>query len=192
MKFLYPMLSLLIVAPAVQAQVNFQAAVQGGASTKATLIAGPGGLGDADTTWMQRTARRAQFEFLASRMAAKKAQSPQVRTFAQTIVDDHVRSKADLHDIARANELLLPEQPDPAQQKELTHLKSLNGAAFDAAYLKLMQTANQQDLSAEAAEVRTVHDRALLKYVQQQQETDQKHAQAAAQLQGAQPASQKK
>jgi putative membrane protein len=147
---------------------------------------GPGGLGTADTVWMQQKAHGAIFDIEASKLAAQKAQSPKVRAFAQTVVDDDMHAGETLGNIARKNEVLLPEHPDQAQQKELDHLRSLNGAAFDAAYLKAMRTATQHDMGAEQAEAHTVRDRALLDFVKQQQKQDQKQAHMAVQLQEAQ------
>jgi putative membrane protein len=147
-------------------------------------FSGPGGLGAADIVWIQQKAHGTIFDFEASRLAAKQAQSKQVRTFAKTIMDDDSSSGQMLSTIAKANEVLLPEHPDAAQQAELDRLTSLHGDAFDAAYLKDMRTAYQDDLAAERTEAGAVTDRALMKFVRHQQATDRTHARSAAQLQG--------
>lgn len=180
------LMAALLVAP--WAQPSFaQAPVSHPPTTPNTVpkkFTGPGGLGAADIGWMQQEAHGAIFDFEASQLATKQAQSKQVRTFAQKIMDDDSSSGKMLSTIAKANEVLLPEHPDAAQQTELDRLKSLTGAAFDAAYLKDMRTACHDDLAAEQTEARAVTDRALMKFVRHQQATDRTHARSAAHLQG--------
>lgn len=190
----FPTLALLLAAAPAYAQTPQNPPAQTVAKAPVASppkIVGPGGLGDADTAWLQQADREYLLEYEMSQAAEKKAQAKPVRAFARTLVQEHRRITDDLREIARANEVLLPERLDPAQQRTLVHLQSLSGAAFDTAYLQAIRQANQTDIATEHKEFLIARDRALHEFLQRKQMADRKVSQSMSQLQSSQTASNK-
>ncbi len=85
-----------------------------------------------------------QAEIALSQLAVQRAQDPQVKQFAQQMVDQHKQAGDQLKQIASASGLQVPDQLDRKHQKEQQKLSQLNGAAFDRQYLKDMVKAHKQ------------------------------------------------
>jgi putative membrane protein len=92
------------------------------------LLVGQGGLAEVDL----------------GRLAQAKAGSAAVKRFAQQMVDDHSKSHAELEKAARSANLAPPSQPSPDQQAARARLASLDGAAFDQAYLRVQLVEHQK------------------------------------------------
>lgn len=88
------------------------------------------------------------FEIAISNLAADKAQSVAIKTFARKMIDAHTQSTAKLN--AAASTSVPPITPDPAltaeQQAKLADLQSKSGAAFDTAFAAEQVTAHQSAL----------------------------------------------
>jgi putative membrane protein len=82
-------------------------------------------------------------EILASRLAAKQAQSAQVKSFAATMVHDHTAANDKLRTIAQKNGFPLAGVAMVEQQPDLVQLNNLNGADFDKAYIAMMRKDHQ-------------------------------------------------
>jgi putative membrane protein len=117
---------------------------------------------------MQELARANLAEIATGKLATGKAQSEEVRKFAQQMVDEHLRQFGELQKLARTKGIALPKD---AGEKRLQGTKKLESAAaeeFDRLYLdqmvgnhqkvlKLAQTAAKRaqdpDLKAAAQEL---------------------------------------
>ncbi len=90
------------------------------------------------------------FEIETSKLAADKAGSAKVKTFAQNMIKAHTESTAKLKTAAAA--ATPPVTPVPAmsaaQQQTLAELQGKSGAAFDTAYAKAQVDAHQMTLDA--------------------------------------------
>jgi putative membrane protein len=89
------------------------------------------------------------FEIESSRIALKKAQSPEVKKFAQIMVDMHTQSSAKLKALA-ANQtpaLTLPTALPNDKKTLVDRLQSTASVGFDAAYMKEQVTAHQNALT---------------------------------------------
>src|SRR5690606_32618025 len=86
----------------------------------------------------------------AARIALQKAQSPEVKAFAQTVLDDHARSSADLKAAISQSGLNLapPGALSPESRVKLDLLSRAAPADFDRAYLTLQVDANTAVLAA--------------------------------------------
>ena len=69
------------------------------------------------------------------RLAVDSAESPAVRDFARELVAAHDRSIKELRTIAARQKLTPPTEIDAERAQRLAELESLEGAAFDAAFL---------------------------------------------------------
>lgn len=89
-------------------------------------------------------------EVEAARIALQKAQSPEVKAFAQTMIDDHTRSSADLKAaISQAGlNLAPPGALSPESRALLDQLSRTAPAEFDKSYLALQIDSHTQVLAA--------------------------------------------
>src|SRR5256712_7327764 len=91
-----------------------------------------------DAAAMKSLAQTSLAEIEAGKIAAAKAQRPDVKQFGQKIADDHSRMLADLRTLAKAKDVALP---DALSLKDLADRKKLerhSGADFDRHFLEDM------------------------------------------------------
>ncbi len=74
-------------------------------------------------------------ELEAGKLAAQKAQNPEVRKFAQKMVEDHGRKLQDLQRQAEKQGVAAPNKVSGAQQEMLEKLQAASGEQFDAVYM---------------------------------------------------------
>lgn len=89
------------------------------------------------------------FEIESAKLAADKAQSPALKSFAAMLRSDHEKSTADLKTAAGAASPPLTVAPelDAEKQAMLGALKGLSGAEFDKAFVDQQKTAHQKALT---------------------------------------------
>lgn len=88
------------------------------------------------------------FEIEAARLALEKAQSPEVKALAQTMLDDHTAAQEELLAVGKsANTDIAKPAPDGEQQGLLDKLAAADAAAFDAAYIDSQVFAHQRALA---------------------------------------------
>ena len=81
------------------------------------------------------------------KLAAQKAQSPEVKSFGQMMVADHGKANAELQTVAGRKQMALPATPAPSHQATMTQLQGLSGAEFDKAYVSAMVAAHEKDVA---------------------------------------------
>ena len=98
--------------------------------------------------FMAMAASSDQFEIQSSQMALQMSRNPQVRQFAQTMIDHHTRTTAELTQIAQANGMA-PPPPTlmPQHQAALSRLQTAQPGMFDAAYKQEQITSHGEALS---------------------------------------------
>ncbi|MFC3377051.1 DUF4142 domain-containing protein [Rugamonas sp. CCM 8940] len=74
-------------------------------------------------------------EVAAGKMASEKSNNPDVKAFAQMMVDDHSKGLEETKKVAAAKNVTLPAEPDAAHKKMAAHLGTLSGPAFDKEYV---------------------------------------------------------
>ncbi|HUD33315.1 MAG TPA: DUF4142 domain-containing protein [Variovorax sp.] len=75
-------------------------------------------------------------EIATGKLALEKATDPAVKTFAQTMVDDHTKALGDVTQLAQAKDVKLPTEPDVKHKAAMAKLKLMSGASFDKSYVK--------------------------------------------------------
>ena len=83
-------------------------------------------------------ARGNMAEIEASNLALQRAQSEQVRQFAQQMVTDHTAAGNELQTLATSKNLTLPAAMTDKQRADMTKLGGQSGADFDRDYMKMM------------------------------------------------------
>ncbi len=67
-------------------------------------------------------------------MALEKSANADVKSFAQTMIDEHAKGLEETQKVAAAKNITLPSEPDAAHKKMAADLQKLSGAAFDKEY----------------------------------------------------------
>ena len=70
-----------------------------------------------------------------------------LRTFGLKLVEDHQRANRQLIAVADRLSVTLPGEPDAAHQQQLEQLRSLQGAAFDRAFVDQMVIGHREVLT---------------------------------------------
>ena len=92
----------------------------------------------ADSAFMVTAGGAGLAEVELGRLAADRASSGDVKSFAQMMVDDHGKANGELSGLASQKGVTLPSEPPPPAKAAKDHLGSLSGAAFDKAYMDHM------------------------------------------------------
>lgn len=101
---------------------------------------------NSDAAAMKSLAQGNLAEIELGKLAAAKAQSPDVKSFGQKMVDDHGRMYEELKALAKAKSVALP---DVVSLKDLAGKKMLerhSGPDFDKSYLSEMVKDHEKDL----------------------------------------------
>jgi len=107
----------------------------------------PSPSGGRDAGFMAMVAQANLAEVDAGRLALKKSSNPDVKKFAQHMIDDHTQANSDLADLAHKKGMDLPSKADEAHQRELARLAEMSGAEFDRAYMKHMVEDHKEDVA---------------------------------------------
>jgi len=97
----------------------------------------PGGGNDLQQ-FVQKAAIANMAEIQLGQLAAQHAENPQVKQFAQMMVDDHTRALEQLRNVASGQGIQVPSELDGKHQKLQQKLSKLQGAEFDRAYMDAM------------------------------------------------------
>jgi len=106
-------------------------------------------------------------EVATAKMALSKAQSAEVKAYAQQMVDDHSQALTKVQAVAQAHNVTLPTDVDAKHKAEAAKLEKMSGEAFDKAYMANAgvkdHTAVHKKLMADAkkikdADVKTLAD----------------------------------
>jgi putative membrane protein len=75
-------------------------------------------------------------EVAAGKIAVGKAQSGDVKAYAQRMIDDHGQALTKVQAVAQQKGVTLPTEPDSAHKAMGAKLEKLSGEAFDKAYMQ--------------------------------------------------------
>jgi putative membrane protein len=101
---------------------------------------------DFDQTFVKNAAEGGMAEVKFGQLAAQKATNPDVKAFAQKMVDDHTALANQLTPVAQKMGVAQPAALDKKDQAEYDRLNALSGDAFDKAYVKAMVEDHKKDL----------------------------------------------
>jgi putative membrane protein len=90
-------------------------------------------------SFVQKAGEGGVAEVEASKLAATKAESPQVRQFAEQMVKDHSKANTELKGAAKQKNLEVPASVNAEHKAAMEKLKAASGAEFDTQYMELMK-----------------------------------------------------
>jgi putative membrane protein len=105
-----------------------------------------GGLTQSDLRLLADLAQTNIAEVQTGKLALSRSTNPQVRAFAQSVVNDHGEALQDLQRFAEAQGLLLPEGTDLIHKAVAADLALLSGPDFDRQYLSMFGIADHKSL----------------------------------------------
>jgi putative membrane protein len=86
------------------------------------------------------------FEVELAKVAVQKATSPQVKKFAQMMIDDHTKANDELKTLASNKNIVLPTTLPDAHQKTLNDISEKSGKDFDRKYMDEMVDDHKKDI----------------------------------------------
>lgn len=101
---------------------------------------------NAEAAAMKQLAQANVNEIEAGKAAASKAQSPDVKRFAQKMVDDHTQMLSDLKSLAQKKSVSLPDSVSLKDKAQMALMERSSGADFDKKYMEEMVKDHQKDL----------------------------------------------
>lgn len=93
-------------------------------------------LASADSAMLKDIAEANLAEIETGRIALEKSANPDIKKFAQRMVDDHSKGLADAKALAAAKGTDLPDSPSVKHKAVALEFKALSGATFDSRYVK--------------------------------------------------------
>ncbi len=117
-----------------------------------------GNLAKADMKFLRDVGKDNNFEIQASQLAAQKASNPEVKDFAQKLVNDHTQLSNDLSGLAQNKGVTLSSSLEKRDQKELNTLNKYSGKKFDREYMKQMVRDHKEDIKDFQKEAKTGKD----------------------------------
>jgi putative membrane protein len=101
-----------------------------------------------DKAFVLKAAQGGKAEVELGKLAAMRAQSADVKQFAQRMIDDHGKAGEELKAIAQSKMIAVPDHLDAKAQALHDRLSTLSGDAFDRGYMQAMVTDHRQAAAA--------------------------------------------
>ncbi|MBV8458886.1 MAG: DUF4142 domain-containing protein [Acetobacteraceae bacterium] len=122
-------------------------------------------------------------EVSAGKLASQKGGAPSVREFGQRMVTDHSKANDQLANLARADNIPLPDMLDPEHQSIYERLEKLRGAEFDSVYIAAQIQDHQRTIQLLEYEIGSGQDPDLKAFASQTLPIVIQHLQMAQALQ---------
>ena len=142
-------------------------------------------LSSADHDFLVSTAQGATYELAVAKLALTKATRGDIKSYARTMVTDHKSLNPKLHQLARQNGVDLPTAMTDEKQQSYDHLKSLDGKAFETAFVNGETEDNGTDVATEQRKIETTDNPHVEALVGQLKQSDTRHAKPGKTLQQA-------
>ncbi|MEF2276841.1 DUF4142 domain-containing protein [Deinococcus sp. YIM 134068] len=144
----------------------------------------------ADGLFLQAATGSNLFEIQSSQVALQKSNTPAIRTYAQQMINEHTTAQNEVAALASARRVPLPPALPPELQLKVTTLSGLNGAEFDAAYIREQTLSHQLTVSVFQNEQTAGRDAGVLAFANKNLPLIQRHLQEIQSLGGGAPAGQ--
>jgi putative membrane protein len=97
-----------------------------------------GAMGTSPAEWLQDAAEKNAAEVQLGQLAAERAQDPQVKKFAQAMIDEHTKALDELKQLASTANVQLSNAINDDHRDLHERLAKLSGAEFDRGYIDAM------------------------------------------------------
>lgn len=136
-----------------------------------------------DRRFIEDAANSGMFEVQVAQLAAAKATDPNVRNFANMLVDHHTAANNELVQIANARGVELPAAPKRALRRDIDKLGKKNGEEFDRDFVRNVGIkAHEKDIRTFEKAGKDVKDAQLKAFVDKTLPVLREHLAAAQKL----------
>jgi putative membrane protein len=118
-------------------------------------------------------------EVQAGKLGVSKASSPEVKKFAQSMVDDHGKHLSELRTMAKTKGMQLPSAPAKKHQEAMKKLQSASGAEFDKLFMAQMVKDHEEALKLVQSTAKNPKDAELKADAEKTAPVIQKHLEEA-------------
>ncbi len=123
------------------------------------------GAAASDAAFMKKAAQGGMAEVQLGNVGVQRAESPDVKQFAQRMVDDHSKANDELSQLAAKKGVDLPKDVDAKHKAAMDRLSKLSGAEFDRAYMRDMVSDHNEDVAEFERESRHTKDADLRAWI---------------------------
>lgn len=102
-------------------------------------------LDPADRQFLMEAAYSGNAEIQSSQLAVQRARRPEIKEFAQKMVEDHTKASQELTALASAKGLTAPSEPSKQHAKTIKELTDAKDADFDRRYAREMGVKAHKD-----------------------------------------------
>jgi putative membrane protein len=104
-------------------------------------------LNASDAKFVTDAASGGMMEVELGKAVADKANSQEVKDFAQRMVTDHSKANDELKALAQQKNVTIPNELDPKHQKMMEKITAMTGADLDKAYIQAMVKDHKKDVA---------------------------------------------
>lgn len=140
--------------------------------------------GMSDQRFATKAAADGMAEVKLARLALEKSNNPEVKKFAQRMIDDHSKAGKQLTGILTQKNINVPERIDAKHQALFDRLSSLQGDAFDREYARAMLADHEEAVRLFEKEVKNGRDLDLRNFAETTLPTLKEHLEMAQRLAG--------
>jgi putative membrane protein len=131
----------------------------------------------ADKLFVLETAIGNMYEMQLSQQAQQKAQSPEVKRLAQTIMQDHQQASQQLQRVAQQMGVQVPQELPSMKMQEIQILSSLPAEQFEKQYVAKMNELHAKDVTCYGGQMSLAQNDQVKQYVTQTLPKLQQHQQ---------------
>ncbi|OZI21559.1 DUF305 domain-containing protein [Bordetella genomosp. 9] len=102
-------------------------------------------LASADKDFLENAAQGGNAEIEGSKLAQTKSSNPDVKKFAEQMIQDHTKANQELMALAKQKGYTPPNEPSIMQRTELKALSATSGTTFDKMYVSRIGVAAHED-----------------------------------------------
>ena len=135
-----------------------------------------------DRMFVSKAMQGSLAEVQLGQLTLQKSNNPQVKEFAQRMIDDHTKLNEQMKPVAQQLGVKLPDQISKGDRKTIAKLQALSGSAYDQAYIKDMVKDHKQDLSEFQMEASSGQDQTVKDAANQGSKVIAQHLQMAQQM----------
>lgn len=138
-----------------------------------------------DKRFLTKVAKGNEDEIKIAQLATEQASNPDVKSFAQQLVNDHQKMAQDLQSLAsnKGVELKGEEKAEKGESHEYKKLAKASGTDFDRQFIENMVSEHKKDVKEFQGRANDAKDADVKSFAQNQLPTLQHHLQIAQQLQ---------
>ena len=135
-----------------------------------------------DRKFIEEAAGGGMFEVQVGQLASTRASSPDVKSYAGMLVDQHTKANDELVQLANAKGVELPAAPPRAMRNEMDKLGKKQGAEFDKAFIDVAVKDHKKDVKAFEKASKDVKDPELKAWAEKTLPTLKEHLAQAEKL----------